>query len=293
MLRSWMRVVLAATFVVALIVLALPASASSRATATSSSLIAFDTRYSADVSQIYTIRPDGSDRHRLTNSSRRAAWDPAFSPDGSHIAFARDGRLGSVIAVMETDGTGQYRLRADAGYDDYAPAWTSDGLGIVFVRCHQAPGYPCRIARMDLAGTNLVELTGGSWHDGTGSLRLLRRRARPGRLADGWEHRVLERPRRVRHTSLRDGGGRGRPPCDLQARDRGRGSVVVTGRRLDLRDRRSPGLEPRSFCIPMAAACTRSSPGRSSRRSPLRASASWRCKSPAASSRPSPSAAVR
>ena len=168
MLRSWARVVLAATFVVALIVLALPASASSRATVASSSLIAFDTRYSADVSQIYTIRPDGSDRHRLTNSSRRAAWDPAFSPDGSHIAFARDGSFGGVIAVMDTDGTGRYVLRADVGYDDYAPAWTSDGLGIVFVRCHQAPGYPCRIARMDLDGTHLVELTSGFWHDGTG-----------------------------------------------------------------------------------------------------------------------------
>jgi Tol biopolymer transport system component len=161
-------VVLAATFVVALIVLAMPASASSRATAASSSLIAFDTRYSPNESQIYTIRPDGSDRHRLTNSSRHGAWDPAFSPDGSHIAFARDGRFGSVLAVMETDGAGKYLLREDSGYDDYAPAWTPDGLGIVFVRCHQAPGYPCRIARMDLSGTHLVELTSGSWHDGTG-----------------------------------------------------------------------------------------------------------------------------
>ena len=168
MLRTWTRVVLAATFVVAVIGLAPPASASSPTTA-ARSLIVFDTRYSgADVSQIYTIRSDGSDRHRLTNSSRRAAWDPAFSPDGSRIAFARDGRLGSVIAVIDTDGTGRYVVRADAGYDDYAPAWTSDGLGIIFVRCHQAPGYSCRIARMDLAGAQLVELTGGSWHDGTG-----------------------------------------------------------------------------------------------------------------------------
>jgi Tol biopolymer transport system component len=156
-----------------LVVLAVASAASAAANtqpgASSSSLIAFDTRYSAEVSHIYTVRPDGSDLQQLTHSTQRGAWDPSFSPDGTHIAFARDGRNGSGIAIMGTDGTGPHRVRADTGHDDFAPAWTPDGTGIVFVRCSFSPGYPCRIARMAVDGTHLVELTHGYWHDGTGS----------------------------------------------------------------------------------------------------------------------------
>jgi Tol biopolymer transport system component len=266
-------VIFAATFVVALIVLALPASASSRATAASSSLIAFDTRYSADVSQIYTIRPDGSDRHRLTNSSRRAAWDPAFSPDGSHIAFARDGSSGSVIAVMDTDGTGRYVLRADVGYDDYAPAWTSDGLGIVFVRC-PAPGYPCRIASMDLDGTHLVELTSGSGTTAPGRSAVSGELDRPSRR---WMEASRSSDRGGYDTSVRDGGGRGRLSRDLQARDRaGDPSWSLDGDWISVTG--DPQVGTTFLLHPDGSGLHSVDPGRSSRRSPRRASASWRCR---------------
>lgn len=146
------------------------ASAQSGAPSTDgSSMIAFDTRYSAEVSQIYTIHPDGSGLQQLTHARDRGSWDPSFSPQGVHIAFVRDGSNGSRIAVMNSDGSDAHRVRADAGHDDYAPAFTPDGDAIVFVRCEFAPGYPCRIARMGLDGTHLVELTQGLWHDGTGS----------------------------------------------------------------------------------------------------------------------------
>jgi Tol biopolymer transport system component len=134
----------------------------------SSSEIVFDTRYSADVSQIYTVHPDGSGMQQLTHSSKRGSWDPSFSPGGVHIAFVRDGARGAVVVVMDSDGTDPHRVRADTGYDDYAPAFAPDGAGVVFVRCRRAPGYPCRIAQMALDGTHLVQLTHGFWHDGTG-----------------------------------------------------------------------------------------------------------------------------
>ena len=109
-LRSWMRMVLAATFVVALLVLALPASASSRgATATSSSLNrlrhALQRRCVADLHH-----PPGWER-----SPSPDELEPTWSMGSGVLARrlpyrVRPGRrLGSVIAVMDTDGTGRYR----------------------------------------------------------------------------------------------------------------------------------------------------------------------------------------
>ena len=112
-----------------LLALSVPAAASpshSAPTARTKSLIAFDTRYSAAVSQIYTVHPDGSGRMQLTHANN-GAWDPTFSPDGSEIAFVRDGRAGSSIAVMNADGGGRHRVGTDTGHDNYAPTWTPDG----------------------------------------------------------------------------------------------------------------------------------------------------------------------
>jgi Tol biopolymer transport system component len=169
MLQRGARLMLTAAITLAMLAGVPPASASSAVTASdSSSVIVFDTRYSAAVSQIYTIRPDGSGLQQLTHSTKHGSWDPSFSPQGTEIAFARDGSRGSVIVVMDNGGIQRHRLRSDAGYDDYAPTFTPDGNAIVFVRCQQGPGYPCRIARMALDGSHLVQLTHGSWHDGAG-----------------------------------------------------------------------------------------------------------------------------
>lgn len=59
--------------------------------------------------------------------------EPAWSPDGSSIAFAslRDGT--SHIFVMNADGTGTRRL-TDGKQDDDHPSWSVDGTRIVFSR---------------------------------------------------------------------------------------------------------------------------------------------------------------
>ena len=76
------------------------------------------------------MNADGSGPTRLTNNAA-ADVEPAWSPDGSRIAFAstRDGNF--EIYVMNADGSNQTRLTNNAAADDQ-PAWSPDGTRIAF-----------------------------------------------------------------------------------------------------------------------------------------------------------------
>lgn len=104
--------------------------------------------------QIYTMEADGSHQIRLTSNSD---FDdhPAWSPDGSKIAFAstRDGD--EDIYVMDADGSNPVRL-TDNPEADFQPTWSPDGTKIAFVSTHNG-GYEIYV--MDSNGSNPVNLT--------------------------------------------------------------------------------------------------------------------------------------
>jgi len=67
------------------------------------------------------MNPNGSGVTRLTRHEAKD-WHPAWSPDGTKIAFASDRTGNWEIHVMRADGTGVTRLtRNDA--DDQHPSW--------------------------------------------------------------------------------------------------------------------------------------------------------------------------
>ena len=56
---------------------------------------------------------------------------PAWSPDGSQIAFDSDRSGDLAIYLMDMDGSNQTKI-ADSSSADYYPAWSSDGRRISF-----------------------------------------------------------------------------------------------------------------------------------------------------------------
>ncbi|MDP9202766.1 MAG: protein kinase [Gemmatimonadota bacterium] len=75
--------------------------------------------------EIYVMNADGTDQRRLTHD-KAADFGPAWSPDGSMIAFTSQRAGGFDLFVMNADGTGQRRLTnlIDSGFGATEPAWS-------------------------------------------------------------------------------------------------------------------------------------------------------------------------
>lgn len=87
-------------------------------------------------SDIYTMNPDGSDLVQLTNAAEGTIHEsPAWSPDGTRIAFGHYNRRGTErgIYVINADGTNLVRLTNSDGQGyDSAPSWSPDGTKIAY-----------------------------------------------------------------------------------------------------------------------------------------------------------------
>jgi TolB protein len=111
---------------------------------------------SLDLDDIAVIDLATSARRRLTSDSGTLDNGPAWSPDGSQIAFSRGPRLGpSHLYVMDADGTDVSRLTQGSGSDRHA-AWSPDGTRIAFAR---SGNYGYEVYVMDADGSNVRAVT--------------------------------------------------------------------------------------------------------------------------------------
>jgi WD40-like Beta Propeller Repeat len=113
---------------------------------------------------LFVMNADGSGVTRLTHDVLAAA--PAWSPDGSRIAFGASGVGGvpgqavgrALIEVIDADGTGMHALTdPPPGAEDSSPSWSPDSTRVAFVRLTQEDGFQIYTANVD--GTDTAQVT--------------------------------------------------------------------------------------------------------------------------------------
>ena len=110
---------------------------------------------------LYVMGADGSNPTRLTFGDSVDHYQPAWSPDGTKIAFGSNKDGNGEIYVMDPNGANVVRLTADAS-EDGQPAWSPDGMKIAFATERDGNA---EIYVMDSSGANPVNLTNHSGSD--------------------------------------------------------------------------------------------------------------------------------
>jgi TolB protein len=123
--------------------------------------IAF-TREKGDTSNIWAVDVATGETRQISDAG--FGFDPAWSPDGSLIAY-----FNSQIWVVNTDGSGHALAVTDMhGCEALNPHWSPDGSWITFYSCEDSG--PNDLYRIHPDGTGLTQLTdtpagekGGDW----------------------------------------------------------------------------------------------------------------------------------
>lgn len=125
--------------------------------------------------EIRTINPDGTGRNNLTDTTRANEIAPAWSADGTKIAFASDQDDASPyyyerdheIYTMNADGSDKKRLTLTPKLKEGEPSWSPDGNRIAYQGESTAADGSTRydLYAMDADGTDSTRLTrnGGSY----------------------------------------------------------------------------------------------------------------------------------
>jgi hypothetical protein len=108
----------------------------------------------------------GADGSSQTNVTNHPAFDlnPAWSPDGTRIAFTSDRDGNYEIYTMNVDGSNQTNVTNNAA-DDFFPTWSADGSTIAF---SSNRGGDFDVYTMNSDGSNPTNITNDPADDFTG-----------------------------------------------------------------------------------------------------------------------------
>jgi len=130
---------------------------------------------------------DGGNRRRIT-SDEGVDTQPAWSPDGKRIAFARFGAQRGIVVVPAGGGAARQLTHSGGAVFDATPAWSPDGTSIAFTRI---------VVTTDVERSReAIYLTGASR---PGAKKLVDGGGAPAWSPDG---------ERIAYTSIRDRNGR-------------------------------------------------------------------------------------
>jgi hypothetical protein len=111
---------------------------------------------------IYVMDVDGSNVVRLTDDPA-GEFMPRWSPDGSRIAFVREGDLAAgtyeAVFTMRLDGTDVRQVSSGVDGSDFWPSWSPDGSMIVFAAIRREDW---GIWAVDADGSNEHMILGGT-----------------------------------------------------------------------------------------------------------------------------------
>lgn len=105
---------------------------------------------------------EGNYLKQLTNQSNNTF--PAWSPDGTRIAFRSDRDGNGEIYVMDVDGSSAPSRLTNYPEDDYYPAWAPNGKKIAFCRL-MGPNFNYDIFTMKEDGAQVMQVTNNPYWD--------------------------------------------------------------------------------------------------------------------------------